>query len=180
MTKAQQALLHYQAPRWEDFPEMNLYMDQVISLLSRWLEPLYFRSDKPPVTSSMINNYVKHSIVRAPVRKQYKRYHLAYLYVVFVLKQCFSLQDISALIQIYSDIENTERTGRDFNSFASLLEKSLHEVMETGTITCEGFEAPSWQQQLMTTTIRTIAYQLFSAARIDQVRDAAGQAGLKK
>lgn len=169
-TAKQKALENYRAPRWEDFPTVDLYMDQVISLLSRWLEPLS-QSGKPAVTASMINNYVKHSIVRPPEKKHYKPYHLGYLYVVFVLKQCFSLQEISALIQIYSDIENKERIGRDFNSFASMFEESLHEVMKTGNITYDSFEEPTWQQQLMRASIRTIAYRLYTAARIEQTKE---------
>lgn len=159
-------LKEYRAPRWEDFPKVDLYMDQVIALLSEWLAPLYFDSQKPAVTPSMINNYVKHSIVRAPVKKHYKSYHLAYLYVVLVLKQCYSLQEISAMIQIYSDIENMERIGHDFNGFASLLEQSLHQVMETGRVDVQPYENPTWQQKLMCSAIRAIANRLYTVAVI--------------
>lgn len=163
-------LKSYKAPRWEDFPKVDLYMDQVIALLSQWLEPLYFDNQKPAVTPSMINNYVKHSIVRAPIKKHYKAYHLGYLYVVLVLKQCYSLQEISSLIQIYSDIENMERIGHDFNSFASVLEEYLHEIMVNGNTDYQPYDNPNWRQQLMCTAIRTIANRLYTAAKISQFR----------
>lgn len=168
---AEEKLRNYRAPRWEDFPRVELYMDQVIALLTEWLQPLYFDSQKPAVTPSMINNYVKHSIVRPPVKKHYKAYHLGFLYVVLVLKQCYSLQEISSLIQIYSDIENMERIGHDFNSFAMVLEESLHEIMETGNTNFQPYENPSWQQKLMCSAIRTIANRLYSAAKIQQARE---------
>ena len=47
-------------PRWEDITDIPLYMDQLIAVVTQYLEPFQiFSSDKKPVTSSMVNNYVK-------------------------------------------------------------------------------------------------------------------------
>lgn len=66
-------LLDYKAPRWEEFPSIELYIDQMIELLSAWLQPLYFDQNRPSITSSMINNYVKNSIVEPPHKKKIYR-----------------------------------------------------------------------------------------------------------
>jgi hypothetical protein len=111
----------------------------------------------------MINNYVKNSIVKPPVKKHYKNYHLAYLYVVILLKQCYSLSEVSTLIRIYSDLENPERISRDFNSFSRVFTAMLHEVMEKGEITNTYYENPTWQQTLMINALRTVVSRIYTS-----------------
>lgn len=159
-------LLDYKAPRWEEFPSIELYMDQMIELLSAWLQPLYFDQNRPSITSSMINNYVKNSIVEPPHKKKYTAYHLAYLYVVMVLKQCFTLQEISTLITIYSSTASSQRTADHFNQFATVFETLLHQVMETGNPSESFFEDPTWQQTLMVDVIRAVCCRLYGVFQI--------------
>ena len=45
-------------PRWEELPDFDLYMDQVISLIERYLNILDDGKERI-ITSAMINNYVK-------------------------------------------------------------------------------------------------------------------------
>ena len=47
----------FHCPRWEELPQLALYMDQVLLVLSTAFAPL--SAGQPPVTASMINNYVK-------------------------------------------------------------------------------------------------------------------------
>lgn len=159
-------LMHYKAPRWDEFPHIELYMDQMIELLSRWLEPLSFDQNRPSITSSMINNYVKNSIVEPPRKKKYTAYHLAYLYVVMVLKQCFTLQEISTLIMIYSSTTSSTRTADHFDQFARVFETLLHQVMETGNPSEAFFEDPTWQQTLMVDVIRAVCCRLYGVFQI--------------
>ena len=48
----------FHMPRWNDLPEIDLYMDQVISVTDKYLGALC-TTDDPILTPSMINNYVK-------------------------------------------------------------------------------------------------------------------------
>ena len=74
----------FQCPKWEQLPDFDVYMDQVIFFINDRLSPLFFLEDKPDkvITSNMVNNYVKNSIVHPPIKKHYKQYHLAYLIAV--------------------------------------------------------------------------------------------------
>ena len=47
-----------QLPSWESLPQLDLYMDQVIVLMERYLALFSDGKDKL-ITPSMINNYVK-------------------------------------------------------------------------------------------------------------------------
>lgn len=167
---ASSPLAVYQSPHWNDFPQVDLYMDQVILLLRQWLEPLYFDSKKPCITPSMINNYVKNSIVKPPLKKRYKPYHLAYLYVVMVLKQCFSLQEISVLIGIYSTFDS-EQIASHFNTFSSTFESMLHEIMKTGQISYAPHKNPGWEQLLMINCIRAVCCRLYGAVIIEEYQN---------
>ena len=86
-------------PLWQELPNVDLYMDQVITYLNRELAPLYFHNEKF-ITSSMINNYVKIGIVKRPIKKHYTKEHLAYFIAVTILKKCFSMQEIIQMINI--------------------------------------------------------------------------------
>lgn len=61
----------YHIPRWEELPDFDLYMDQVTSLIDRYLAPLSNQED-PLLTSAMVNNYVKFKLIDAPKKKVYK------------------------------------------------------------------------------------------------------------
>lgn len=150
-------------PRWEELPNLPLYMDQVLLYLNDCLEPLNFGNDKPALTSSMVNNYVKSTIIKKPEKKQYKTYHLAFLMVVLLMKRCYSLSEIQDLIRIYSDIEHPDdRISHDYNSFVSVFEDCLKEVLETAKSSREYYENPSPEQLLMVDVIRTIACKVYA------------------
>ena len=56
-------------PRWEELPDLELYMDQVLSLMDRYLGdcPGF---DRKGLTASMVNNYVKLGVMPPPVKKK--------------------------------------------------------------------------------------------------------------
>lgn len=91
-------LEEYRLPGWNDFPELPLYMDQVIYLMDQYLSPLPREAEQKAVTPAMINNYVKLGMMPRPVKKRYTRAHLACLVMVCVLKQTVSAAEIKKLV----------------------------------------------------------------------------------
>lgn len=87
-------------PAWDEFPELPLYMDQVIYLMNQYLPPMTMEEERQQVTPAMINNYVKLSIIPRPEKKRYARVHLAFLVMVCVLKQTISTVEIKKLIPV--------------------------------------------------------------------------------
>ena len=90
---------NYRLPKWNDIPAFGLYMEQVIALLKQYLNYL------PPelkeeqfITASTINNYVRLKIMPEPVKKKYYRIHIAYLIMIFTLKQSLSIAMLQKLI----------------------------------------------------------------------------------
>ena len=84
-------------PEWDDLHDLDLYMDQVISLLQRYLGQ-FPSPDEKGITSSMINNYVKQGVIPPPKKKRYNRIHLAYLVMVYILKTALSISQIRLLL----------------------------------------------------------------------------------
>ena len=68
MEKTQAAAFHI--PRWEQLPAVDLYMEQVITLINGSLGGFFGSVGIAPVTKNMINNYVKARIVQAPVERR--------------------------------------------------------------------------------------------------------------
>lgn len=89
-------LERFDLPDWDSLPELDLYMDQVILLLTRYLAPM--DADERSITASIINNYVRMKVVPAPVKKRYSRIHLAYLVIICILKQSLSISCIQRLL----------------------------------------------------------------------------------
>lgn len=88
---------HHSIPKWSDLPEIDLYMDQVIALMEKYLTDNQSQDSKL-ITPSMINNYVKLGIMPAPIKKKYSREHLAYLVIICSLKQVMPISNIKTMI----------------------------------------------------------------------------------
>lgn len=95
----EQFLHEYRLPAWEEIPNLELYMDQVITLLNHYLDflPREEKADKV-ITATAINNYVRLKIMPAPKKKRYSRIHIAYLIMICTLKQTLTISDVQKII----------------------------------------------------------------------------------
>ncbi len=92
-------LEEHDIPSWEELPRLDLYMDQVITLMDTYLSAYQKPGDKL-LTPSMINNYVKLGVIPKPFKKRYNHIHLAYLTMVCSLKQVLSISVIQKMLPI--------------------------------------------------------------------------------
>lgn len=120
-------IMNYHCPRWNELPEIELYIDQVISILENNLSIFNKDSDTPLITSSMINNYVKQHILKPPVKKKYNRSHLSYLFVICVFKRLMSLSQIRGSITMTRRLFSVED---GYNLFCTQLEKALKNAFD--------------------------------------------------
>ena len=110
-------------PRWEELPDLELYMDQVLSLISRYLGN-YPGFDGKGLTASMVNNYVKAGVVPGPSRKKYNRSHLAHLMIVCILKPSLPLDAIRQLLVSECSSDSGEQF---YDHFCTMFEQSTAE-----------------------------------------------------
>jgi hypothetical protein len=112
-------------PRWHDLPDIELYMDQVINLLVRYLTPILPEQDQPLLTKSMVNNYVKLEMIPPPVKKKYSRVHLAYLIAITLLKQVLTIPEIKTGIVYQGRVSGIHEA---YNLFCLSLEEALNVI----------------------------------------------------
>ena len=91
---------NYSLPAWDAIPDFGLYMEQVVTFLSDSLSfvPVPEEPKDRLITAAAINNYVRLKLMPAPVKKRYYRIHIAYLIMIFTLKQSLSIQDVQRAV----------------------------------------------------------------------------------
>jgi len=109
-------------PRWEELPEFELYLDQIVKYLEEHLETFYTDKSEKLITKTMINNYVKKGVLKPPVKKKYDKSHLAYLFVICLMKQVYSINDIKIFIRLALGVAPIEES---YNKFCNVLEESI-------------------------------------------------------
>lgn len=108
-------------PRYAELPDIELYMDQVLTYIDDRLRPL-FPADEKLLTSSMVNNYVKQKLIPTPSHKRYGREHVALLIFICLMKRTASMADIQRLFAVQTA---THSTARAYDFFCTAAEESL-------------------------------------------------------
>jgi hypothetical protein len=84
---------------WDRLPDIELYMDQVVTLLDRQLTVFRNSDEDKIITSSMVNNYTKDRVIPRAESKKYSKEHIALLLIVCSLKKVLSMPDLSAMLK---------------------------------------------------------------------------------
>lgn len=113
--------INLQIIRWDEMPDFDLYIDQVTSIIETSLGDLDDNDDEV-LTKAMINNYVKHGVLKAPVKKKYNREHVAYLMMIVLLKRVYALDEIKKLIQMQLD---KQPLNESYDMFCTVFENTL-------------------------------------------------------
>lgn len=108
---------------WEGLPDIDLYMDQLISFMSR--QQLVTSRDTK-LTPAMVNNYIKADILERASGKKYSRSHLAELSIICFLKQVISVKDTALVFSEFSK----ENVREDYDRYLDYLDKALNTVSE--------------------------------------------------
>ena len=93
-----QSITEEKAMRPEVIPQIDLYMDQVTTLLENELSSSKRDPKDKIMTKTMINNYSKEKLLPASVKKKYSRHHILLLALIYQYKQVLSISDIHRLL----------------------------------------------------------------------------------
>lgn len=147
---------NFHIPRWQELPSLDIYLDQLVTYIEEYLNKYIGSEESPVITKTMINNYVKQQVIPAPVKKKYRKEHIAYLFVICILKQVYSINDISKLISYAGD---TTKLVLAYNQFCTELENSLFAVFNN-----EDFEISSdisIEHKLLKSVVLSFAHKLY-------------------
>lgn len=143
-------------PRFNEFPDIDLYADQVITYLNTHLALFNNEQSSHSITRTMINNYVKQGVVSSPVKKKYNRKHLAYLFVVCILKNVFSISEICELIQYQNSVTDIEK---GYDMFCTEMENAIVKSFNCEMI--EMKEEDVKEVRLLKQTVSAVANKLY-------------------
>ena len=96
-------IARYKPVPWDQIPDLGLYMDQVITFITRAYEPLYGDTTKSYLSAPMINNYVKNKLIPRPTGKKYSRLQIAMLIMIVALKRVCMMEDIRDMLRLEGD-----------------------------------------------------------------------------
>lgn len=104
------SLKDFRLPAYREIPDMGLYLKQVVSYISSFLEPLSVAT----LTESMVSNYVKQKLIPAPEHRMYSRDQIATLFFIAVTKTVLTMEEIRFLLKCQSATHTTEHAYERF------------------------------------------------------------------
>lgn len=124
----QEKLENFRPNEWEQIPDLDLYMDQVISYMPR--QHIGLNSGEV-LTSAMINNYIKVNLLPRANGKKYTREHIAYLTVICLLKQVVSVDQVGELLktlELGAGDENKDNVKNFYEDYRKVLDEEFDKV----------------------------------------------------
>ena len=112
---------NFSYPKWEDIPNIDLYLDQVLLYVNQVCAPISPDKDKG-LTASMVNNYVKHGYLTKPDKKKYQRKQIARLIAITTLKSVFSIQEIA---QTLNTLQNQASSDQLYDPFVDYMNHGI-------------------------------------------------------
>ena len=98
----------------EDIPNIDLYMDQVLTFLAQELGTVREVNEDKAITKTMINNYTKNQLMPPPEKKKYSRDHMLNLIFIYYFKNFLGLKDIKSILDPINEKYYGDSEGLDF------------------------------------------------------------------
>ena len=144
----------FRLPRYNEIPNVGLYLEQATKYVGEYLAPL----GEYTLTPSMISNYVKKGLIANPVKKQYGREQIAYLFFIAVAKNVLSMEDIRLLV---AQQQKTYSPAVAYDYFRLELENVLFYVFGLkDTLDTVGVD-DTQEKDMLRSTIITVAHKVY-------------------
>ena len=108
-----------------DIPSIDLYMDQIINLVSdKNAEGSEMFADRV-LTKTMINNYSKDGLIKPIKGKKYSKEHIVQMLLIYSLKNTLSISSIRRALQgVYSEGFDGKRLAEGYDRYIDLKESN--------------------------------------------------------
>lgn len=156
------SLNSFRTESWSSFPNIDLYMDQVVTYLEGLLSMFSDADDSSKIiTSSMVNNYVKEGYLKRPVNKKYDKVHLVTLYIMSMLKPVLPIPLIAGCL---GNFENEQKYQNFFEELTSLQDEAFGNVSDKLSSALAQIDSDDYK-----TALRLFALQLTSEANAHRI-----------
>jgi hypothetical protein len=115
------SIRNFSLPRYDEVPNVGLYLEQTSKYISEYIA----RLGDFTLTGSMISNYVKKGLLENPVKKQYSRDQICYLFFISIAKTVLSIEAVHLMIDLQKK-SYSPRVAYDY--FCAELENVVHHV----------------------------------------------------
>ena len=149
-----EAVRRFRLPRFDEIPDVGLYLEQVTKYISDCLAP----RAKVRITGSMISNSVKRGLVPNPVKKQYTREQIAYLLYIAVAKNALTLDNIGVLFEMQ---RRTHDIKAAYDCFCAELEDFIFQVFGVKDAVVPADSNASDEKMILRNTIIAVAHQTY-------------------
>jgi len=140
----------------QDIPNIDLYMDQVLTFLNSQFESHKRTDEEKSLTKAMINNYSKNHVLPAPDKKKYSRDHVLAIIFIYYFKSFLSIKDIQEILtpltenffsEIKSDVDLFEVYSQVVDTNRSQMGTLKNDIFEKFMKSRESFEGASADEQ---------------------------------
>ena len=169
VTALRRSVQDYRLPRFQQIPNIGLYLEQLTKYISEYTGPLGLC----PLTSSMVSNYVKQGIIKRPEKKQYDRDQIAHLIFIALAKSILSLDDLQKFISLQ---QRTYAVSTAYDYFCTELEAALHFVFDPGDETIRVPASNGDEKTILRNIVITIAHKIYLEKYIAAVTEELSQA----
>lgn len=164
--------------RSSEVPDIDLYMDQVLTFMNGHLEDAKRHESDKVFTKTMINNYAKNRLLPAPDKKKYTKEHILVLMFIYYFKNILSIADIQTILtpltekyfnnkeeklnieQIYEEVFSLE------NDRIEQLKKSITEDFERASATFADQPEENRKEFQMFAFICMLSYDIYIKKQI--------------
>lgn len=154
MDKLKEILNDKRPEKWDDIPDIELYMDQVLSYMTRQHAGLELDES---LTAAMVNNYMKKDLLPRAKGKKYDRQHIAYLTAICLLKQVLSVTETGELLGKQVEDRSEESVKAFYEKYSDILNE---EFIETSKLINETYKDESPEDLALRLAVSSYAHKL--------------------
>lgn len=164
-----------------DVPRIDLYMDQILTLVDEGLAGNKRSAEDKLLTKTMVNNYSKEHLIMPVKGKKYSREQVMQLLCILTLKQQLALSDIKRLVAGEGAPGGFERAYGDALALKNRLRPKLEALLREELSDASGLESRERALALAlalagaATELRRCARASWKTPRRDSVRRRRGQ-----
>ena len=157
-----ESIRNFRLPRYHEIPNVGLYLDQTTKYISEYLAPL----GDYGLTNSMVSNYVKKGLITNPVKKQYDRDQIAYLFFIAVAKTVLSLDALTGFISLQ---KRTYPLETAYNFFCNQMEGTLQFACELTDIAEVGDLETTQEKRLLYSCIVAVTQRIYLEKSLEAI-----------
>ena len=158
-----ESMQHFRLPRFEEIPDVGLYLEQTTKYIAGYLEPL----EGVSITTSMVSNYVKQKLIPGPTKKAYYQDSIAYLIFLSYIKTVMPLEDIRLMMQVQ---KSSYQLQVAYDYFCDELENLLQYVCGLRDTPAVVGTTRTQEKELLRTALMSITYKIYLDQYLNLIR----------